>query len=134
MISETWFSSSFLMKTVICKLAHACPFLFAIAFVSFHLLSSPGMKRSPFGLMVQALRTNTPGISSLCLLPRHNQWNVWTPCSFLQTDDHPTAACVSFKPSMWVTAVSWAGLKLQCSHTLHHMQNMRKAFTWHGWC
>ena len=35
------------MKTVICKLAHVCPFLFAVAFVSFYLLSSPCMEEKP---------------------------------------------------------------------------------------
>lgn len=63
MISGTWFLNSFLMKTVIYKLAHVCPFLFADNKRLLNLypfICSPlrAWERSPFSPMVQAPGTN----------------------------------------------------------------------------
>lgn len=135
MISGTWFLSSFLMKTVIYKLAHVCPFLFADSKKHLHLypfICSPlrACERSPCSLMVQAPRTDSllqnPGTCS----PDRTPGMPGSLCGFLCPDSHLHPTRVPFESALWaLSKLCWT--EAPCSHTgLHTWKSMRLRLPW----
>lgn len=95
MRSGTWFLNSFLMKTVIYKLAHVCLFLFADNKRLLNLypfICSPlrACERSPFSLMVQAPGTNHLLENQGICFPDTTTGMSASLCNFLGPDRHPT--------------------------------------------
>lgn len=108
MISGTWFLNSFLMKTVIYKLAHMCPFLFADNKSLLHLypfICSPlcACKRSQFSLMdvtgMLGTKDKQPHGKSRDPLPRQDHWNAWSSMQFSVSWQPPQPEFPSSPPS-----------------------------------
>lgn len=126
------------MKTVICQLAHVCPFLFADNNRLLHLypfICSPlrARERSPCSLMVQAPKTNNllpkPGPA-----PQTEPLECLGPCAvFCVLTSTSPLTCVSFKSTLWALGAGCAGRKPPCSHTGLHTQTIRRLPS-HGWC
>lgn len=132
------FELLFLMKTVICKLAHVCPFLFADNNRRLHLhpfICSPlrAREKGPCSLMVRAPRTNSllqkPGPASQTEpLERSG------PCAGVCVlTSSSTATCVPFKSTLGALRAGCAGQMPQGSPTGLHTQEIRRhPLTWVG--
>lgn len=113
------------MKTVIYKLAHVCPFLFADNKRLLNLypfICSPlrACERSPFSLMVRAPRTNHLLENQGVCFPGTTTGMSGSPCNFLCPDKHPTQP-VSFKSTIWAIGqaeLGWSSSALQLC-TIH---------------